>query len=183
MGPNESTPDVRLVIAYSKYKHKAELVKPGHRLYPAWQYAKKRARKKEPNYLWAKLLAYESYSFTKDTNEAEAEIVHSHEGGFIFVNHWWVGRAKRAGVFRSWMEDLFLHEIAHAIACHRDGYSIQAHGKEWRRVAKELGCVPRARVSYHDRLLSRAHRKIEDLKEAKYGTGLTPNSDSPGPPE
>lgn len=42
----------------------------------------------------------------------------------------------------SQVKDTILHEIAHGVANENYGYRIEPHGKEWKFIAKNLGCNP-----------------------------------------
>jgi len=38
------------------------------------------------------------------------------------------------------IEDTILHEIAHALTFNQYGATVKSHGKEWKRIAREIGC-------------------------------------------
>jgi len=40
------------------------------------------------------------------------------------------------------IKDTILHEIAHALCDHVHGHRVNAHGKEWKSIAKQIGCRP-----------------------------------------
>lgn len=41
-----------------------------------------------------------------------------------------------------------LHEVAHALVMNRHGRWATPHGSEWKRVCREIGCIPKRAASY-----------------------------------
>jgi len=153
-------------------------VRQGQRLWAALKIALERGRKIKPQFRWDTLGVYESRIFPKDS-ETMAILVYSPTNGHIFMNGRAADEMLAQGMLIPWAVDILLHEFAHAMVADEHGPKVQPHGVEWRRLARELGCVPQARATDHERLRSYSCMIVEEGGK-KNGVRFTLNGDTSG---